>query len=500
MMAASVQKPIKLHVLMQGIADAPAIAVDSISLNSQQVSGRCLFLALSGDQFHGIRFAEDAIKRGAVAIATDLDDNDLRLAALRKRLPVLAMGAEKHLPALLASRLYGAPSERLSMIAVTGTNGKSSISWLVAAALRELGKRPAVIGTLGSGRLNALRKQDLTTPDAVNLQRRLSELLADDVDTVALEASSHALTQGRLSHTNIDIAVFSNLSRDHLDYHGDMDSYFEAKAALFVGDSLRERIIAVDDEYGQKLYDRYAETSTSVSTSVLKKPPAHFVYVKEAALSVQESLIRVCSHHGDATIRSALIGEFNVQNLCLAFAVLLALDVPIQAAADALGRALPPPGRMQRVAASMPAVFVDFSHTPDALAGALQTLRQQTVGQLICVFGCGGDRDRGKRAKMSEAAENNADRLILTSDNPREEPIDQIFDDMCEGLTRDDHRVQPDRRLAIREAIGAANEDDVVLIAGKGHETVQTIGRERLPFDDVIEARLALRDRSAGQQ
>ncbi|MFK8053924.1 MAG: UDP-N-acetylmuramoyl-L-alanyl-D-glutamate--2,6-diaminopimelate ligase [Woeseiaceae bacterium] len=495
MMAVSMSEPVVLKRLLAGIADAPELRVDSLSMDSRHIQGRCLFLALRGEQKHGMTFATQAVDAGAVAIVTDLPENDLRVQTLKRTVPVICIGTEKHLPALIASRFFDAPSERMNIVAVTGTNGKSSISWLISAALRELGESSAVMGTLGSGRLDALRKQQLTTPDPVSLQRRLAELNAEGVGFVALEASSHALVQARLAHTDIDIAMFSNLTRDHLDYHRDMDAYFEAKAALFAMPTLSERIISVDDEYGRQLFDRYADEAMAVSTAVLASRPDRFVCVQGAELSVDQTTLQLSSHRGDVEIRSSLIGDFNIQNLCLAFAALLALDVEAMAAAKALGLASPPPGRMQRVSSDKPAVFVDFSHTPDALRGALKTLRQQTVGALVCVFGCGGERDRGKRAEMAQVAEEHADRLVLTSDNPRGEPIDQIFDDMCGGLSREDHVVEPDRRQAIRAAISQAQADDVVLIAGKGHEAVQNIAGESLPFDDVIEARLAMRHR-----
>ncbi|MEL7297189.1 MAG: UDP-N-acetylmuramoyl-L-alanyl-D-glutamate--2,6-diaminopimelate ligase [Pseudomonadota bacterium] len=496
MMAARTNNRVTLAQLMDGLAEAPAVDIDSLAIDSREVHGRCLFIAVSGLTTHGIEHVADALARGAVAVATDLPATDLRVQALQGQIPVVCIGDDRHVPALLASRLYAAPSESLSLVAITGTNGKSSVAWLVASALHGLAHDSAVMGTLGSGRIDALLNQTLTTPDAISVQRRLRELADDGVTDLALEASSHALSQSRLAHVDIDIAVFSNLSRDHLDYHGTMDAYFEAKAALFVLPSLTARIIATDDTYGLTLWQRYATEAIRVSTAPLDSLPAHYVFVSEQTLTIDGIRLTLNSHLGSATIDAPLIGQFNVQNLALAFAVLLARGFAPTEAARALSVVNAPPGRMQRIADSQLAVFVDYSHTPDALEQALLSLRPHTAGRLFCVFGCGGERDRGKRALMAAIAERIADVPVLTSDNPRSESIERILDDMSAGLRGSSAIIEPDRRAAIRSAIGEASVDDVVLIAGKGHERFQTIGGQSLPFDDAAEARLALRARA----
>ncbi|MEM7764480.1 MAG: UDP-N-acetylmuramoyl-L-alanyl-D-glutamate--2,6-diaminopimelate ligase [Pseudomonadota bacterium] len=496
MMAARTDSSMTLAHLLDGLAPAPAIEIDNLALDSRDVRGRCLFIAVSGSTTHGIQHVADALARGAVAVATDLPATDPRVQALQGRVPFVCLGNDRHIPALLASRLFAAPSESLSLVAITGTNGKSSIAWLVASALQRLARDSAVVGTLGSGRIDALAHQALTTPDAVSLQRRLRELADAGVSDVALEASSHALSQSRLAHIDIDIAVFSNLTRDHLDYHGTMEAYFEAKAALFTLPSLRARVIATDDAYGMTLWQRYPSESIRVSSAPLDSLPAQYVYVSTESVTLDGIRLVLESHVGSATIEAPLIGHFNVQNLALAFAVLLARGVSPMEAAGALSAVNAPPGRMQRIADSQLAVFVDYSHTPDALEQALLALRPHTSGRLFCVFGCGGERDRGKRAMMAAVAERIADVPVLTSDNPRSESVEQILEDMRAGLQGASAIIEPDRRAAIRRAIGDARNDDVVLIAGKGHEAFQTIAGQTLPFDDAIEARLALRARA----
>lgn len=496
MMAARGHRTMSLTDLLAGITDAPDVAIGDVSLDSRSIGADGLFIAVQGHAHHGIEFVDQALVRGAVAIATDLAPEDLRVQALARRIPVLSIGRDRSTPALIAARWFEAPSERLRMLAVTGTNGKSSVSWLIAAALRVLGQPAGVIGTLGSGALNALRPESLTTPDAVSLQRRLAELNADGLTTVAIEASSHALDQARLAHVAIDVAVFSNLSRDHLDYHQDMASYFEAKAALFTCESLGERVIAIDDPWGRTLAARYPD-AVQVSSGTQSPDSDRFVIAEHLRMSAAGTEMEIVSHAGRVPFSSPLIGAFNVQNLLLAFAALQALGLDGADIAAALGASPAPPGRMQRAAAATPAVFVDFAHTPDALAAALVTLRALTDGALWCVFGCGGDRDRGKRALMAQAAEQHADQVLLTSDNPRSEAIEAIFDDMQQGLTRPPFAIIADRRDAIRSAVNAAADNDVILIAGKGHESQQAIGARRLPFDDLIEARLAIRDREA---
>ncbi|MEN7343955.1 MAG: UDP-N-acetylmuramoyl-L-alanyl-D-glutamate--2,6-diaminopimelate ligase [Pseudomonadota bacterium] len=494
MMAAKLDKTMRLDTLLAGIAPAPATEISGLTLDSKTLVRGSAFVAVQGATRHGFEFVDEALSRDAAAVITDLPETDLRVQALRRKLPVVSVAEDLRLPALLGSRFYAQPGDSLRIAAVTGTNGKSSISWLIAAALRAHGERSAIMGTLGSGPLRALRSQSLTTPDAITVQRRLSEFLGEGVTHVALEASSHALVQQRLAHSDIDIAVFSNLSRDHLDYHGSMDDYFEAKASLFEQQGLRDRIIATDDIYGQQLWQRYSDVAIQVSSTAIDDLPARFVCVRDAVQSVAGTQLTLSTDEGDVEVCTRLIGQFNIQNVCLAFAALRAHGLDPAAAADALADALPPPGRLQRVASGSPAVFVDFAHTPEALSLVLETLREGVSGKLICVFGCGGDRDKGKRPQMAAAAEAGADHLVLTSDNPRTEAIEEIIDGMLKGLTKKPSRIEFDRRAAIRAAIEMANDDDVVVIAGKGHEKFQVIDGQSLPFDDVLEARIALRD------
>lgn len=488
-----------LAALLQGIATAPALAMSDLTLDSRAVATGGVFLALSGTARHGIEFADQACDRGAVAIITDLPQSDPRVSALGLSIPVISVPADTALASTLAVRFFADPTAHLDTVAVTGTNGKTSICWLVSNALERLGRAAAFMGTLGHGQPSALQPQSLTTPDAVSLQRYAYQLLQQNFSALVFEASSHAISQGRLAATSVDVAVFSNLTRDHLDYHGEMEAYFEAKAALFALPQIGVRICAIDDHYGRILWQRFADSAWAVTTESLASIPTAArtpgcVAVKQfvqTPTGLQVTLQRI---EGEYEISSCLYGDFNVQNIALAFAALCAVGVAPDAAAASLAEVAPPPGRMQRVVDAQPAVYVDYCHTPAALHAALSTLRAHTDGHLWCVFGCGGERDRGKRPLMARAAQS-ADRVVVTSDNPRSEDPDRIIDDVVAGLDTAPIWCDPDRAAAIHYAISHAQRDDVVLIAGKGHERVQWIDGDCVPFDDVQVAETALHQR-----
>lgn len=498
MMAATQNTGWRLDALLDGIAAAPSIDVSGITANSTEAGPGDAFVAYQGSTRHGIEFALDAARRGAVAVLTDLPSDDARLTAVREQLPVVSFAGGRATVGTIAARFFAEPTTHLRVVATTGTNGKSSISWLVAEALRSCGIDAGVMGTLGAGRPGNLAPQALTTPDAIGVQRAAAKLRDDGVAAIALEASSHALDQQRLAGTQIDTAIFSNLSRDHLDYHGDMQSYFAAKAALFDHPELSHRVVCTDDEAGLTLWRRHRSRAIRVTRSLDTDARGDGAFVTADAVhaSAKGLTIEVASHAGQGVVTSSLIGDFNVQNLLLAFAALLTLGVSVADASAALSGVSAPPGRLQRVADVAPGVFVDFAHTPDALAAALSALRPLCNGQLWCVFGSGGDRDRGKRPEMARIAAMHADELVLTSDNPRSEAPMTIIDDMLSGLEAHTSRhVEVDRRTAINFAVSGAGTDDLVLIAGKGHEQTQQVDGQRLPFDDVAEARIALRQR-----
>jgi UDP-N-acetylmuramoyl-L-alanyl-D-glutamate--2,6-diaminopimelate ligase len=502
-MPAAQHRQWRLDALLDGIAEAPAVAIAGMTLDSRTVTAGDLFVARRGSAAHGIEFADVALSRGAVAVLCDLERDDPRVSAVGRRAPLVCLASLDRELGNIAARFFGNPAERLRLEGVTGTNGKSSVAWLTASARTRLGRDAAVIGTLGAGRPGSLRPQPLTTPDVIGFHNILAAFVEDGVRDVTLEASSHALTQGRLDGASMSAAAFTNLSRDHLDYHGSMEAYFEAKASLFAAPGPMARVICTDDAFGRRLYERYAaDGAVAVSTRGAAQFGPRYVRATAVDATPAGLTVAVESHAGAATLRSPLLGAFNAANLLVALGLLLEAGERFEAAVTALASVAAAPGRMQRVGQSRPAVVVDYAHTPAAISAALDSLRAHCTGALWIVFGCGGDRDRGKRPQMAAAARAGADRVVLTSDNPRSEDPVAIIDAMRAGLdggeADDSTLVLVDRADAIRHAIAGAGETDWVLIAGKGHETTQSIGGRQLPFDDALVAAAALARRAAG--
>ncbi len=388
----------------------------------------------------------------------------------------------------IAAHVYGDPSRALSMVGITGTNGKTSVAHWVAQALTRLGRRTAIVGTAGNGFPGALAPAQHTTPDAIELQQRLARYRAEGAAACAMEVSSHGLVQGRVNGTHFNIAVLTNLTRDHLDYHGDMDTYAAAKAKLFMWPELDCTVLNLDDPFG-----RYLEGEVRAARGVGYGFTRGAVLGERLRLSQDGVRLHVRSDWGAAELHAPLLGRFNAANLLAVLATLLVSDVPLDDACRALAHVEPPPGRMQTLGGGVqPLVVVDYAHTPDALEKALAALREIAgTGRLICVIGCGGNRDRGKRPLMGAAASQGADLVWVTSDNPRNEDPQRIIDDILAGMSGKPG-VEPDRARAIFEAVGGARQGDVVLIAGKGHEDYQEIGGERQPFSDDAMARKAL--------
>lgn len=388
----------------------------------------------------------------------------------------------------IAAHVYGEPSRALHMVGITGTNGKTSVAHWVAQAFAQQGRKTAIIGTAGNGFPGALTPALNTTPDAIELQQRLAFYRQQGATVCAMEVSSHGLVQGRANGTSFNVAVLTNLSRDHLDYHGDMDSYAAAKAQLFSWPGLASVVLNLDDPFGQQL------ESSIRSIGVAGYGFQRGAVVGEKLRLSQNGLhLSVHTDWGDAEIDAPLLGRFNAANLLAVLTTLLVSDVKLDDACQALAHIQPPPGRMQTLGGDAhPLVVVDYAHTPDALEKVLATLREiVSGGRLICVFGCGGNRDSGKRPLMGRAAAQGADEVWVTNDNPRNEDPRHIIDAILTGVTGKPH-VEPDRARAIFEAIGGAHQGDVVLIAGKGHEDFQEIAGERLPFSDVLMAKKAL--------
>jgi UDP-N-acetylmuramoyl-L-alanyl-D-glutamate--2,6-diaminopimelate ligase len=484
----------ELAELLDGLAAVPAgLRVTDVTLDSRAVMPGALFLACRGRTQHGLAFAAEALARGAAAVLYEPPaevPDVLRAQAFFAAVPQLSARA-----GLIADRFFGEPSRALGIGAITGTNGKTTCAWLLAQAFEHSGRSAAYLGTLGYGRTVALRHSAHTTADAVTVHRQLAEVRALGAHWVGMEVSSHALDQQRIAGVRVHTAAFTNLTRDHLDYHGTLEAYGHAKARLFELDTLVNRVINLDDPFGATLAardDPGALIVTARSAQVL--PNTRFVRAAAADAHGIGLRIAVDSSWGRGTLEVPLIGDFNVDNVLTVLAVLLGTEVPFAAALAALRRCAAAPGRMETFGghAGRPLVIVDYAHTPDALAKALANARRHCRGRLRLVFGCGGDRDRGKRPMMGRIAAEFADEIILTDDNPRTEAPQHITAQILQGIAQRPARIEHDRASAIRAALQASAAQDVVLIAGKGHEAYQIYGAEQRPFSDQAVVRAAL--------
>ena len=467
--------------------DALGARPDRVTSDSRRVLPGDLFLAFRGEYADGRNYIADAIARGAVAVAWDPADGfEWQPGWTVPNLPVPDLRARA---GVVASFLLGRPSEALTVIGVTGTNGKTSITTWLAQAFTLLGQKAALIGTVGNGFFGALSDATHTTPDPVTVQRTLADFRRQGAHVVAMEVSSHGLDQFRVNGVTFGTAVFTNLTRDHLDYHGSMAAYGATKERLFHWQGLQHAVINVDDQFGRELASRC--TAGQVITYGLEHGDVRPMAVHA---SLEGLAMELATPWGHGRIESAFLGRFNASNLLACLAVLCVNGVPLAQACRVLGQIQPARGRMQRVGGTRePLVVIDYAHTPDALEKALSTLAdiKPAGGRLFAVFGCGGDRDRGKRPLMGDIAERFADVTVVTSDNPRTESPQAIIDDILAGMRQPTH-VEPDRRAAIRWAVAQARVGDVVLVAGKGHEDYQDIQGVKHSFSDVREAEAAL--------
>lgn len=452
---------------------------------------RCLapgsvFAAYPGEAADGRKFIQQAVDAGAGGVLWEPDDFSWQETWQVRNMPVANLSMRL---GELADAVYDHPSQRLWMIGVTGTNGKTSCSYWLAQALDALGIKTALLGTLGNGFVGSLSESVNTTPSAIALHESLAKYLSAGAHAVAMEVSSHGLAQRRVDSVAFDFAVFTNLTRDHLDYHRTMEAYAAAKARLFDIPNLAYAVVNSDDSFGQSLVQRLASRPLECITYGVASGA---VRARDIVLQADGLSFQVNSRWGDFGVFAPVVGRFNVYNLLAVVTVLLAANVDQVAIAGALERITPVPGRMQRVAADRgPTVIVDYAHTPDALEKALLSLREIAKDRLICVFGCGGNRDRGKRPLMGDIAARLADASIVTSDNPRDEAPARIINEITAAM-HDKYVVIEDRAQAIKRAIQNACVNDVVLIAGKGHETYQEIAGQRLPFSDAALARESL--------
>lgn len=494
-----------LKAVLGGLVDVPeSFEVSDLAIDSRHVTPGAAFLACRGGTRHGVEFAAAAAAAGARAVLWEPAPG-VQAPALDPDVLVRAVPNLRAQLGYIADRFFDAPSATLSVAGITGTNGKTTCAYLLTQALGLVGRRAAYIGTLGAGTIDALNDLGATTPDAVTLHRLLAQLRAQGCECVVMEVSSHALDQQRCNGVRFNTAVFTNLTRDHLDYHGDMASYGAAKAKLFAWPTLRAQIINVDDAFGSELAQQALRGGSPARIFVTSRDPGRcrlrgteYVSARSVQRLADGMTLEIDSSRGAARLRSRLIGDFNADNLLTVLAVLLAWEFPLERACEALERCAAPPGRLQPEGGrGRPLVLIDYAHTPDALAKALAAARAHCRGRLICVFGAGGDRDPGKRAEMGRVAAQSADRLVITNDNPRTEDPQRIIESILDGVralgATDRTRIEPDRALAIRAAVSDAGLADVVLVAGKGHEDYQIIGSERRRFSDAEHAREALR-------
>ena len=473
-------------------------SVSCVEYDSRRVRPGCLFVAMQGETSDGNHFIDQAIAAGAVAVVTD--------SATEKPRPAVAWAVVQHGRRALArvsANFYGRPAERMAITGITGTNGKSTTAFLVEAILKAAGRKSALIGTIEYHVAGKVLPAPHTTPEALDLNRIFSEALANGASETVMEVSSHALVQQRVFGIPFDVAVFTNLTRDHLDYHGTMEDYFGAKRLLFEGcgtDSPRAVVTNIDDESGAKL----AEFSRKRSSVVLKYGWEHGdLHASNVEITTRGTRFDLVAAAAKIPVFSALIGRVNVYNILAAAGAAYARGCSADAIAQGVDKLACVPGRFERVDCGQPfTVVVDYAHTDDALRNLTSLARELITmagdrGRVLTVFGCGGDRDRKKRPLMGEAAGKGSDFVVLTSDNPRSEDPLAIINDAVVGLQRTGvkYSVEPDRRKAIAVAMAAARPGDIVLLAGKGHEKVQVSREGSVAFDDLEVARGALRSR-----
>lgn len=478
------------------------VKITRLVTDSRLVDPGDTFVAYPGGQVDGRQFIPQAIARGANAVIWEAHNFVWNQAW---KLPNLAVNELRQHAGEIAAQVYGRPSEKLWMVGITGTNGKTSCSHWIAQIFSALGRKTALIGTLGNGFPSSLQATLNTTPDAISVHALLAEYVQQSAQAVAMEVSSHALEQGRVNAVEYDVALLTNLSRDHLDYHGDMTRYAAAKRRLFDWKQLKYAVLNLDDAFGSELAEQLQDAEVEVevigyglSDHALQQAERlglRMVFGGNLQLDAQGCRVQVHSSWGGGELNSGLLGRFNVENLLGTLAVLLVSDMTLDHALHEMAKLRSVPGRMQTLGGNgRPAVVVDYAHTPDALEKVLHALREVTTpggGKLICVFGCGGDRDRGKRPMMGTVAAKLADVNIVTSDNPRGESPQEIIAAIVSAMAGS-YQVVEDRAQAIALAIKTAQAMDTVLIAGKGHEEYQEIKGVKYPFSDIDVAKASL--------
>jgi UDP-N-acetylmuramoyl-L-alanyl-D-glutamate--2,6-diaminopimelate ligase len=487
-----------LTQLLSDFVTLPAelsLNITGLSCDSQSIQPGDLFICCFGPKAQHAEFMQTAIAKGAVAVLQDCTYTLNSIFSVKDAIPIINISDLRSKVGLIAASFFGQPSSHMKVLGITGTNGKTSCSQFIAQALEQAGQHCGIIGTIGSGFPGRLNTATLTTPDPVTLQQTLAQLQHQGANYIAMEVSSHSLDQNRIAGVHFDTAIFTNLTRDHLDYHGDMENYAQAKRKLFLQPDLKHIVINADDAFGQKLITEFAGQlpcySYSITGNIQSK---NNILANEIKLNSQGFSAHVDTPWGQGILHSRLMGRFNLSNLLAVLAALGIMHIPLADILEYISTLTNVPGRMQTFGGGkLPLVVVDYAHTPDALQKALTALREHCHGKLWCVFGCGGDRDAGKRPIMGQMAERFSDQVIITDDNPRFESPQSIVENILAGLLCPwAVEVEHNRHAAIAHAIECAQPGDVVLIAGKGHETYQQIGEARIPFNDAQEVQAQL--------
>ena len=493
----------RLAELLPDMTAIPAeIEITGLVQDSRAIQPGDAFVAIAGFGAHGLNFIAQAKAAGAVATLFEPPiPEEFKAAAFPVTagdMPMIAVPGLRARLGAMADRFHGEPSRTMTTVGVTGTNGKTSIVQLLAQAWTLRGRRAGTIGTLGAGLYGEAVPTGFTTPLVLQLHALLAQLRDAGADAVAMEVSSHALDQGRVDGVHFKVGMFTNLTRDHLDYHGSMDAYGAAKAKLFAWPELDAAVLNLDDAFGRELHAGIQAPVRAIGVSSRGAETAS-LRADDIVLDLAGLSFSLCIDGDTHAVRSPLLGRFNVDNLLAVAGALHALGETPTDIAAALSMLQSVHGRMNRMGGDgrLPLVVIDYAHTPDALEQALTSLRAHAAGRLVCVFGCGGDRDSGKRPQMAAIAEARADAVIVTDDNPRTENGDAIVADIVAGFAKPDVIViRRDRAAAIAHAIAAADANDIVLIAGKGHEPYQEIDGVQYPFDDTATARAALEARA----
>lgn len=460
--------------------------IGDITLDSRNVTSQTLFCAIKGHKLDARKFIPQSIKNGAVAILADADDKEF--IDVQSTTQIIYIKNLTSKLSQIGDNFYNSPSKKTKLVGITGTNGKTTISQIISQWCELLGQPAASMGTIGNGMHGKLQSAENTTGNALDIQKDLHSFVEQKAYVAAMEISSHGLTQGRVNALNFDVTVFTNLTQDHLDYHNTMDEYFNAKALLFTKFNSKYKIINKDDKYGQKLINLIEDKDSIISISSKEKcyncNEKQYVCVNNIEYNSKGTTISFYSSWGDGVINTKLIGPFNVGNLLESLATMLALGFNMQDLCHSAEQLKPVIGRMEVFKKNnKPTVIIDYAHTHDALEKALEAARIHTIGNLWCIFGCGGDRDTAKRPLMAQTAEKFADKVIITNDNPRTEDENKIIKDILTGIAKD-AQVIPNRFEAIEFAIKNAHKTDIILVAGKGHEDYQIIGTEKTHYSD----------------